>query len=180
MIEGTVKVQGLDHLKRQLSELTGQLRRKVLRNALSAGARIVRDDAKKSAPVLSADLRQAPFRKPGTVRDAIRVRTSKRDRKAGDVGVFVNVKPAKSGQRGAKSKNDPFYWRWLEFGWTPASKGVSTKQRRKDNKAGAAKKITGRRFLTNAAAKLPQALEVFKTSVTKWIAKVNSSGSTNA
>jgi hypothetical protein len=44
------------------------------------------------------------------------VRTSKADKKDGNVGVFVNVKPAKSGQRGAKSRDDPYYWRWLEFG----------------------------------------------------------------
>jgi HK97 gp10 family phage protein len=59
---------------------------------------------------------KAPYRKPGTVKQAIRVRTSKADRRAGDVGVFVNVRPAKAGQRGAKNPNDPFYWRWLEFG----------------------------------------------------------------
>jgi len=37
---------------------------------------------------------KAPPRAPGTVRKAIRVRTSKVARQAGDVGVFVNVKPA--------------------------------------------------------------------------------------
>jgi HK97 gp10 family phage protein len=179
-MEGAVKVEGLEHFKRQLKDLTAKMRQKVLRNALSAGARIVRDEAKRNAPVLSAENRQAPFRKPGTVRDAIRVRTSKRDRRAGDVGVFVNVKPAKSGQRGAKSASDPFYWRWLEFGWTPASKGVSKAQRRRDNRAGASKKVGGRRFLSNAAGKLGQALDVFQTQLGRWIEKVNATGRTDA
>lgn len=174
-----VRVEGLEHFKQQLKDLTAQLRRKVLRNALSAGARIVRDEAKNTAPVLAAENRNAPYRKPGTVKDAIRVRTSKRDRAAGDVGVFVNVKPAKSGSRGAKSKDDPFYWRWQEFGWTPARKGISKAIRRRDNKAGAAKKIPGRKFLTNSANKLGQALEVFQQQLGRWIAKVNATGNTN-
>mgnify|MGYP000561918945 CR=1 FL=1 len=32
------------------------------------------------------------------------------------MGVFVNVKPAKSANRGARNPNDPFYWSFLEFG----------------------------------------------------------------
>lgn len=174
------KVQGVADFRQKLQGLTAQMRRKVLRNALSAGARIVRDESKRNAPVLSAENRQAPYRKPGTVRDAIRVRTSKRDRRAGDVGVFVNVKPAKAGDRGAKSRNDPFYWLFQNFGWTPASKGVSKRQRRRDNRAGAAKKIRGKRFLEAGANKLGQALEVFQQQLGRWITKVNATGRTDA
>lgn len=178
-VVGSVRVDGLEHLKRQLQELPRKMRLRVLRNALSAGARLVRDDAKRNAPVLSGQMK-APYRKPGTLRDAIAVRTSKRDRRQGDVGVYVNVRPAKPGQRGAKSRNDPFYWRWQEFGWTPASKGVSKRQRRAENRAGVAKKIPGKRFLTNAALKLPQALQVFQTQVGRWLQKVQSSGKVEA
>jgi HK97 gp10 family phage protein len=117
MAADTVQVKGLDELKRKLADVPKALRKRVLRNALAAGAREVRDVAKRNAPVLTLGTSmKAPYRKPGTVRDAIRVRTSKADRKAGDVGVFVNVRPAKAGARGAKNPNDPFYWRWLEFG----------------------------------------------------------------
>ena len=56
------------------------------------------------------------IRQPGTVRKAITVRTSKVARRNGDLGVYVNVRPAKGGQRGKYSPTDPFYWRWLEFG----------------------------------------------------------------
>ena len=38
----------------------------------------------------------------------------KQDRRAGDVGVFVNVKPLKNG--GAKNPLDPYYWRFVAFG----------------------------------------------------------------
>lgn len=172
----SVRIEGLDELKNRLLALPKVMRSRVLRNALTASARVVRDDAKRNAPVLTADLRQAPFRKPGTVRDAIRVRTSKRDRRAGDVGVFVNVKPAKGADLGAKSKNDPFYWRWLEFGWNPARKGVSKAQRRRENRAGSAKKIAGRKFLTAATSRLGQALGIFQQQLGRWLDKVNATG----
>jgi hypothetical protein len=56
------------------------------------------------------------YRKPGTVQKAVSVRTSKASRQAGNVGVFVNVRPAKKGQRGAKNWRDPFYWSFLYRG----------------------------------------------------------------
>lgn len=175
-----VRMEGLDDLKNKLLALPRQMRTRVLRNALSAGARIVRDDAKRNAPTLSAENRSAPFRKPGTVREAIRVRVSKRDRRAGDVGVFVNVKPAKAEQRGAKSKADPFYWRWLEWGWNPARRGESKRSRRALNKSGSPKRVQGRKFLTNSAGKLGQALGVFQEQFGRWIEKVNASGKVDA
>lgn len=123
----------------------------MLRNALAAGARLVRDEAKRNAPVMSSAA-QAPYRKPGTVKTAIKVRTSKLDRRAGNVGVFVNVKPAKAGQRGAKNPSDPFYWRWLEFG---------------------TKKMRARPFLQAGANRLNDALTAFETSIAKWMNSID-------
>ena len=97
----------------------------------------------------------SPFRAQGTVGKAISVRTSKVSRRAGDIGVFVNVRPAKAGQRGAKNPRDPFYWRFLEFG---------------------TRKMAKREFLKPAAAKLPAALEIFKTQLGRWIEKTNTTG----
>lgn len=149
-----VKIEGFDELAKKLREMVPAMRKRVVKNALSAGARLVRDDAKRNAPVLSASV-NAPYRKPGTLRSAIRVRSSKQARRAGDIGVFVNVKPAKSGLRGAKSNSDPFYWRFLEFG---------------------TRKMSARSFLKPAAAKLDEALAIFQTQVGRWIEKVNASG----
>lgn len=169
-----VKIEGFDDLARKLRELAPAMRKKVLRNALAAGARLVRDDAKRRAPVLTNAM-NAPYRKPGTVRDAIRVRTSKADRRAGDVGVFVNVLPAKGAkfktttrsvmgvklrnrrqvrgsQRGAQSRNDPYYWRFLEFG---------------------TRKMAARKFLQPATNQLGAAFGVFQSQLGKWFAKVN-------
>lgn len=146
-----VEVKGLDELKRKFEEIPKALRRRVLRNALASGARLVRDEAKRNAPLLQSILK-APYRNRGTVKNAIKVRTSKLDRRAGNVGVFVNVKPAAKGQRGAKSPTDPFYWRWLEFG---------------------TKKMSARSFLQPAADKLSQALTSFETSIATWMTKIN-------
>ena len=173
-----VEVKGLDELKRKFEEIPKALRARVLRNALAAGARLVRDEAKRNAPVLSGSIK-APYRKPGTVKNAIKVRTSKMDRRAGNVGVFVNVKPlpgnkwksvttssmfgaktrrfslVKKSQRGAQNPNDPYYWRWLEFG---------------------TKKMAARSFLESGAKRLGDALKVFETQVASWINKVDNGG----
>ena len=154
-----VRIEGLDNLKRKLAEVPKAMRKRVLRNALAAGAREVRDVAKRNAPVMTLGTSlNAPYRKPGTVKQAIRVRTSKADRRAGDVGVFVNVRPAKAGQRGAKNPNDPFYWRFLEFG---------------------TKKMQARPFLQRATSALPKALTIFQERIAKWIHETDRSGQVN-
>ena len=159
MAGDVVRIEGLDNLKRKLAEVPKAMRKRVLRNALAAGAREVRDVAKRNAPVLTLGTSlKAPYRKPGTVKQAIRVRTSKADRRAGDVGVFVNVRPAKAGQRGAKNPNDPFYWRFLEFG---------------------TKKMPARPFLQRATSALPKALTIFQERIAKWIHETDRSGQVN-
>lgn len=170
-------VHGLPDLREALSSIPDKLRRRAIRNALAAAARPMRDVAKAEAPVLQAS---APYRKAGTVRGAIAVRTSKRAKAAGDVGVFINVRPPKRGMRGAKSPNDPYYWVWQHFGWTPASgprggrAGVLAKRaRRRASRAGAARAIPGKKFLNIAAGGLSQALSTFTQRIGPQIQKLN-------
>jgi HK97 gp10 family phage protein len=153
-------VTGIPDLKAALANVSAQLKRRILRNALAAGARVVRDDARRRAPVIAASalpVRQG-LRTPGTVKQAIVVRTSKQARREGNVGVFVNVRPAKAGNRGAKNRNDPFYWRFVEFGTRFFRPGV------------------GVQFLQRAADRLPQALQVFIAKVGPQIDKLNNPG----
>jgi HK97 gp10 family phage protein len=147
-----VRITGLDDVIEAFRALPDKLRRRVLRNALAVGGRAVRDEARRHAPVLMAARRKAPFRTPGLMRRAISVRTSKLARRAGDVGVFVNVRPAKAADRGARSRRDPFYWRWVNFG-----------------KSG----FPGVGFLEKGAAKLGQALELIKRAAGPAIDKLN-------
>lgn len=119
-----VQIKGVDELKAALLALPNKLRRRALRNALALGARLIRDEARRLTPAITVPIYRGNGmirRAPGTVRKAITVRTSKQARRRGDVGVFVNVRPAKGAYRGANKPFDPFYWRFLEFGWTTRS-----------------------------------------------------------
>ena len=148
------KVTGLPDFKAALLSLPDKLRRRALRNALAAGARLVRGVAREAAPVIPAAslaVRRG-VRSPGTLRNAISVRTSKLARRRGDVGVFVNVRPAKPGQRGAKSRVDPYYWRFVEFG---------------------TKFAAARPYLQKGAGKLGEALQVFIAKIRPAIARLN-------
>lgn len=141
---------GLADLKAQLAAIPDKLRRQALRNALAAGARLVRDEAKRNAPVLKEP---DPRRTAGTVRDAIRVRTSKQARAEGNVGVFVNVRPltgkqittfkAAAGRKGAANPSDPFYWRWLEFGRQGRAGSGPIAARREARRAGDRSRVGG-------------------------------------
>lgn len=173
---GSATVSGLADLKTAMQALPEKLRRKVLVKALKAGAKVVLQAARQAVPVLAA---ASPYRTPGLVKKRLTVRTSKSARQAGNIGVFVNVKPAegakyrttsvkrvaglkiterklkKASQRGAKSKLDPYYWRWLEFG---------------------TKKMTAKPFLQPAANKLPEALAAFEASAIPAIEALNHPG----
>lgn len=165
MIES--KVTGLPDLRAQLKAFPVKLRNQALRQPLAAGARVVRNEARRLTPVLDGNdsAVRAGRRKPGTLRDAITVRTSKRERKLGNVGVFVNVRPAPKSQRGAKSPNDPFYWRWVEFGRQARAAATRVGRPRlglrRTRRLRAVGAIAGFRMLTKAAALLPQALRIF-------------------
>ncbi len=194
------KVTGLPDFKAALLALPDKLRRRALRNALAAGARVVRDTAKAKTPVLQEPTRR---RKAGTVRDAIRVRTSKRDRLAGDVGVFVNVRPIRGSKvkrikgytrngrlitagysaisgSGASNPDDPFYWKFLEFGWNPASnltggaRGKLGKLKRRQMNKNIDDKIRGGfRFLEAGSKRLSEALAIFSAKLRPAIDKLN-------
>jgi len=177
-----VTVRGIPDLRAALAGIVPKLRRQALRQALAAGARLVQREVRRVPPVLkistysgAAAVRRG-VRKPGTVRRAISVRTSKAARRRGDVGVFVNVRPARPGSRGAKNPNDPFYWRWLNFGWNPAGAdrtAAGKRERRKLNNRGVAKAKQGARFLEAGARMLGQALRVFEQQIGPRIQKLN-------
>lgn len=173
----TVRITGLEEAKAALLGIPDKLRRRALLNALKAGGRLVRDAARVGAPILSASspaVRDG-YRTPGLVRKSISVRSSKQSRRAGDVGVFINVRPApgakyrattrrvlgvkvkgraqvRASKRGAKSPNDPYYWRFLEFG-TKRARAFS--------------------FLRPAASRLADALEAFKAMLGPQIQRLN-------
>ena len=152
----TVKLEGVDALNKALAEATKQIRTKAVRAALRKAGQVISKEAKQAAPVLSAPTKT---RKPGTVKKAIAVRASKFARQAGNEGVFINVRPLRGsrqktlGKAGAKNPNDPFYWRFQEFGTV---------------------KMKARPFLSPAAeSKGNEAIKTFMDSVIPQIEKLN-------
>lgn len=151
----TVELQGVDELKRALDQVPDKLKKKGLIRGLRLAGNLVRDVARRAAPLLQTP---TPYRKKGTVRRNIVVRSSKFARKAGDVGVFIGVRKLKGartktlGAAGAKNPNDPFYWSFLEFG---------------------TKKMYKRPFLAAGATVLDQASDVIIRESTSAINKIN-------
>lgn len=125
--EFKLTMNGVQGLRDELAKLAPELRRGPARRALKAGAAPVLAAAIAATPILFADIYRKGhlIRSRGTLRRALRIRSSKDTNKTGDVGVFVNIKPLVKGaiadfkvatdRRGADNPNDPFYWRWVNF-----------------------------------------------------------------
>ena len=149
-------LEGVDELKRALKELPEKMRKKAIRGALKEAGKVIQSAAKLSAPVLQAP---TATRKPGTVKRNIAVRASKFARQGGDEGVYIGIRPLsgsrqkKLGKASAKNPNDPFYWRFVEFGTV---------------------KMAARPFMRTAASqKGAEAIQVFMKSVLPQIAKLD-------
>lgn len=155
-----VKLHGVEALKRALRDAPRKIRIKAVRRALVLAGRVIRDEAKAHAPLLQAP---SPYRTRGTVKRRIAVRPSKFARQGGDEGVFIGVRPIRGkaqvnryGKASARNPNDPFYWRFLEFG---------------------TRKMAARPFLGPAArSKGEQAIAVFMKESVLAIEKLNRPG----
>lgn len=180
----SAKVHGIPDLKAALAGIVPKLRVRALRNALAAGARVVQKVSRQGVPTISASSKavRTGKRKVGTLKKAISVRTSKIAKRNGDVGVFVNVKPAKKGRRGGP--DDPFYWAWVEFGHRIIGrfKGKYTdyKVRGRGRLTGLAMRrrsplgfVKGAAFLRRGVGALPDALRIFTKAIGPQIAKLN-------
>lgn len=152
-----VKLTGIDELKRALNGASKTIRTKAVRAALRQAGKVIQQAARAKAPVLTVP---TPYRSVGTVAKRITVRASKFARQGGNEGVYINVRPIagkaqtkKFGRAGAKNPNDPFYWRFLEFG---------------------TKKMGARPFLRPAAESSGnQAISVFMKAVIPQIERLN-------
>lgn len=111
---------GIQRLRDKLLSLAPEIRRKYVRKALRKGAEIVQKVSATPGivPVLAKPVFRngKMIRRPGTLQRNILIRNSRDATAEGNVGVFVNVRPAKGAQRGTYSPDDPFYWRFVHFG----------------------------------------------------------------
>ena len=118
MADKFLTIKGFDEFVAKMRELPKALARKYVRPSLLAGANVVKDAVVAATPVLRGKIptyKGKPTRTRGLLKKSIKVRTSKQATRDGNVGVFVNVKPAAEGQRGKYSPFDPFFLAFREF-----------------------------------------------------------------
>ena len=114
----TIKVHGLQELSQTLMKLPAELEKRVIMGALRAAGQTIRKEAMARAPILQEP---DPRRRAGTLRKSISVRRVK-----GKVAVYVGVFglsgkrmaafKAGGGTKGANNPDDPYYWKWVEYG----------------------------------------------------------------
>lgn len=121
MASVSVKIDGLNQLGKAMRNLGRKTSNRIAVKAMRQGGAIVREQARDNAPVLQ---QKVPHRKAGTLKKAIRSRT--KIKRNGKTETIIWVKGLskkqigkfkdKSGQSGRANPNDPYYWRFVEFG----------------------------------------------------------------
>lgn len=113
----TINVKGLAELQKFLDQLPAKIEANILRGALRAGAKPIRDAAKASAPVgePSETNKQKYKLYSGALRDSIRI-SGRLDKRKGSVAVSV-----KAGGKVKSTGADVFYASFVEFGTKPHS-----------------------------------------------------------
>lgn len=127
----------LPDFRRQLAEVGRRIERRAVSQGVRNAARVMRDEARKRAPVLRVP---TPRRIPGALRQAITIaRTRKKQR--GLIGYSVIVRASKARRGGYR---DPFYWRFLEAGWI--ARGPGRRLRGSASRKAEQRASSGRRY----------------------------------
>lgn len=129
MADTFVNVKGLDEFRRVMLQFPKEMDEKLLQSAMLPAAKLVRDEARRRAPVLKVP---SKYRLAGVLARNIRMARSK-PRPGMSATVIIGVrKLSKSFIRrfkqaayrrgktikGADIVGNPFYWRFMEFGYT--------------------------------------------------------------
>ena len=121
------KVEGLAELREALLQYPQELHKGPLKKAVRNGVRVARDAARMKVPILkSSDPAVLKRRKPGTLRNAIRIGWSKLDSSSVQETWNVFVKglsrgkisrfKTQTGRNARLNPDDPYYWKVWEFG----------------------------------------------------------------
>lgn len=113
-----LQFRGLRELSAALNELPQRIARNALRQSVSRGAAVIRDEAKQRSPVASSGLPpgQPP---PGTLRRSIVIKQDRARSGLTQQTYVVAVRHGKRYRNQGKKGNlsqDAYYWRWVEFG----------------------------------------------------------------
>lgn len=160
-----VELKGLDGLEDALKSIEKKMRTKEVSAMLIKGAEVVKAEIKRNTPVMrgGAKKNKTKTRTAGLVKKRVLIRKSSVDRRHGNIGVFVNVRPTKKENRGAKSRLDPFYWRFINQGWTPGNRQKTAgKKKRPRVVKQATYSIRGKKFMQSGAPKLSESLQIIE------------------
>jgi len=160
-----VELKGLDGLEDALKSLEKKMRTKEVSAMLIKGAEVVKAEIKRNTPVMrgGAKKNKTKTRTAGLVKKRVLIRKSSVDRRQKNIGVFVNVKPAKKENRGAQSRLDPFYWSFINQGWTPGNRQKTAGKKKKPRIVKQATySIRGRKFMQSGAPKLSESLQIIE------------------
>jgi len=161
MMASRIPVKGFKELNKELKNLPLKLRKKSLKRAVSAGARIVKKEAKRRAP-----------KRTGVLRRSISIRSSRDKSNKDSVRYSVFVKAGKKRSKGQIAKNqDAFYWYFQEFGYRAAGRKKTKQSKRQRNKSlKGARKIPAVRFLRKSLpAKSTKVISVVRETLKKEI-----------
>jgi HK97 gp10 family phage protein len=118
-LASTVKLTGIEEMKRQLNQLSDKIKKTVLNGAVFAGAKALQSEVVAHAPMRTGNLRnniityrdRQPQRIGATVHYSVLVRKIKIARKV----KRLLRRAAKAGVELTFADN-PFYWKFLEYG----------------------------------------------------------------
>ena len=111
-------IEGLDKLAWRLKQLPDRIGRNVLRGAVSAGAAVIRNEAKLKAPLYTGDVSKG-HPPPGTLKRSIYQKQIAELSSLGRQVFYVGVRQGKEYQKQGKKGNlsqDAYYWKFVEFG----------------------------------------------------------------
>ncbi len=135
-----IQVRGLRELNRELKALPDKLKKKAVRRAIAAGAKIVQKDAKTNAP-----------RRTGALRRAIAVRSTPSRSQPNLVRSSVFVRTAGNRSKATiKRGEDPHYWKFQEFGWRATGPGAKKSGLSRADFRARGRKIAGKGFMQKA------------------------------
>lgn len=172
-------IQGIDDFNKALAELTGDMRRKVVKAALRAAAKPLIDSIKAKSVVLK---KPTKYRTPGLMRETVKAMNSKLSTKRGTFGLFIKPRSPRGSKRGAKSNQDPFYYKFIAGGFHAVGSGGRVKGGRitrkynlqKQREAGRIRWIPGNDYIGAAfRARGQQALAAFEKKIKQRIDMAN-------
>ena len=182
-----IKVTGLKELNDALNRLNADVKKKHLRGAVGAGARLIRDAAIKNAAAVIGQTtpKSGVRRRTGRLQRAIYSAWLAKESTADSQSFIVSVKRGKNfqsktttrrGKTFQSSNKDAYYWTWVEFGHvvttTKIKGGLRAREKARKPLKAAGKYVPARPFMRPALeSNKTAAIEAVRAELAKRIAE---------